>query len=43
MLRLLSVLLLLAGASLPAQANGAAALQPVTLQLNWKHQFQFAG
>ena len=21
----------------------AAALEPVTLQLNWKHQFQFAG
>ena len=42
MFRLLSVLLLLAGASLPALANGSA-LQPVTLQLNWKHQFQFAG
>lgn len=43
MFRLLSVLLLLAGASLPVLANGASALQPVTLQLNWKHQFQFAG
>ena len=36
-------ILLLAGAVLPAADIAATALQPVTLQLNWKHQFQFAG
>ena len=42
MFRLLSALPL-ASALLPALANGATALQPVALQLNWKHKFQFAG
>src|SRR5262245_48489777 len=28
---------------LPAAPLRAGALQPVTLQLNWKHRFQFAG
>jgi diguanylate cyclase (GGDEF)-like protein/PAS domain S-box-containing protein len=42
-LRLLPVILLLAGAALPGAAPAAAGLQAVTLQLNWKHQFQFAG
>jgi diguanylate cyclase (GGDEF)-like protein/PAS domain S-box-containing protein len=43
LLRPLFALLLLACAFVPAQAGAAAALQPVKLQLNWKHQFQFAG
>jgi diguanylate cyclase (GGDEF)-like protein len=38
-LRLLAVLLACAAAG----AAGAAAQEEVTLQLNWKHQFQFAG
>jgi len=41
--RLFFVILVLAGAMPPAPANAAADLQQVTLQLNWKHQFQFAG
>ena len=36
-------ILLLAGSILPVPAIAATALQPVSLQLNWKHQFQFAG
>lgn len=35
--------LLLLAACLLAAAGPAAALETVTLQLNWKHQFQFAG
>ena len=38
-----SAILLLALGLLPASANAATGLQSVTLQLNWKHQFQFAG
>ena len=38
-----SAILLLAVGLLPASANAATGLQSVTLQLNWKHQFQFAG
>jgi diguanylate cyclase (GGDEF)-like protein/PAS domain S-box-containing protein len=34
---------LLACALAPATAHAVADLQAVTLQLNWKHQFQFAG
>ena len=38
-----SAILLLAVGLLPASANAATGLQSGTLQLNWKHQFQFAG
>jgi diguanylate cyclase (GGDEF)-like protein/PAS domain S-box-containing protein len=41
--RQLCAVLLLAGVLAPALANDDAKLQSVTLQLNWKHQFQFAG
>ena len=41
MTRFLTVFYLLALALSPQL--GASALQPVTLQLKWKHQFQFAG
>jgi ABC-type nitrate/sulfonate/bicarbonate transport system substrate-binding protein len=42
-LRFFFALVLVAGALLPASADAATGLQAVTLQLNWKHQFQFAG
>jgi len=41
--RLSFAILLLAGAMPAAPAYAAADLQQVTLQLNWTHQFQFAG
>jgi ABC-type nitrate/sulfonate/bicarbonate transport system substrate-binding protein len=37
------VLLLVSAMLLPATAYAAAGGQAVTLQLNWKHPFQFAG
>lgn len=40
--RLLPALVLVAAVTAAAPAR-AGELQPVTLQLNWKHQFQFAG
>ena len=40
----MSALALAIAAGAPARAaDTARALKPVTLQLNWKHQFQFAG
>jgi diguanylate cyclase (GGDEF)-like protein/PAS domain S-box-containing protein len=40
MLELIAALLV---TSIAGSAQAATGLQPVTLQLNWKHQFQFAG
>lgn len=40
---LATLVLLFAAATQPALAKPVGSLEPVTLQLKWKHQFQFAG
>ena len=40
---LLSLFMILFSTNLSAKVNNDSALQTITLQLKWKHQFQFAG